>query len=100
MEMTELTPYIAQALGGVIGGNILGALTRGGGGIVGRTVLGAIGGVAAGYAAPLFVPADMMDALNRLVEGEYAEHARNLIIGSAGGGVVGLVTGLMIRPSA
>lgn len=98
--MSELMPFIVQAVGGVIGGNILGALTRGGGGVIGRTILGAIGGVGAGYGAPLVVPADIMETLSTLIDGENGVHLGNLIVGAAGGGVVGLVTGLLIRPSA
>ena len=51
MDWAMILPYVVQAVGGAVGGNIIGALTRGGGGIVGRTVIGAIGGVAAGWAA-------------------------------------------------
>ncbi|MDX2274741.1 MAG: hypothetical protein NW206_04750 [Hyphomonadaceae bacterium] len=100
MEMSELTPFIAQAIGGVIGGNILGALTRGGGGIIGRTILGAIGGVGAGYGAPLVVPADLLETISTLIDGENGAHLGNVIVGAAGGGIVGLVTGLLIRPSS
>ena len=45
MDMATILPYLVQALGGAVGGNILGAVTRGGGGVVGRTIIGAIGGV-------------------------------------------------------
>lgn len=100
MDMTTILPYVVQAVGGVVGGNILGALTRGGGGVVGRTIIGAIGGVAAGYAAPMFAPADLMTTLNTLIEGENGVHLGNLIVGAAGGGVLGLVSGLLIRPRA
>jgi hypothetical protein len=100
MEMTEFMPYIVQAVGGVIGGNIVGALTRGGGGVIGRTIIGAIGGVAAGYGAPLAVPADVLESLSTLIDGENGIHLGNLIVGAAGGGVFGLITGLLIRPSA
>jgi hypothetical protein len=100
MEMTELMPFIVQAVGGVIGGNIIGALTRGGGGVVGRTIIGAIGGVLAGYAAPMFVPGDLMETLSTLIDGENGVHLGNIIVGAAGGGVLGLITGLLIRPSA
>lgn len=100
MEMTELMPFIVQAVGGVIGGNILGALTRGGGGVIGRTILGAIGGVAAGYGAPMVVPADVLETVSTLIDGENGVHLGNLIVGAAGGGVIGLVSGLLIRPSA
>jgi hypothetical protein len=98
MDMTTILPYVVQAIGGVVGGNILGALMRGGGGVVGRTILGAIGGVTAGYAAPLFLPADITSTLNTLIEGENGVHLGNLIVGAAGGGVLGLITGLLIRP--
>ena len=40
MDLATILPYVVQALGGAIGGNILGAVTRGGGGI-----LGLIGGL-------------------------------------------------------
>jgi hypothetical protein len=100
MEMTEILPYAVQAVGGVIGGNILGALTRGGGGIVGRTIIGAIGGVAAGYAAPMAAPADLLGTISTLIEGENGAHLGNLIVGAGGGGVLGLISGLLIRPSA
>ena len=98
--MTEILPYAVQALGGVVGGNILGALTRGGGGVVGRTIIGAIGGVGAGYGAPMFVPGEMMQTISTLIEGENGVHLGNLIVGAGGGGVLGLVSGLLIRPRA
>lgn len=98
--MTEIMPYVVQAVGGVIGGNILGALTRGGGGVVGRTIIGAVGGVAAGYGAPMVVPADIMQTISTLIDGENGVHLGNLIVGAGGGGVLGLITGLLIRPSA
>ena len=97
MEMTEMMPFIVQAVGGVIGGKIIGALTRGGGGVIGRTILGAIGGVGAGYGAPLVVPADLMETLSTLIDGENGVHLANLITGGAGGGLLGLVGGLLIR---
>ena len=100
MEMSEILPYVVQAIGGVIGGNIMGALTRGGGGVVGRTIIGAVGGVGAAYAAPMFVPPDMMHMISTLIDGENGVHLGNLIVGAAGGGVLGLVSGLLIRPSS
>lgn len=100
MEMSELMPFIVQAVGGVIGGNILGALTRGGGGVIGRTIVGAIGGVAAGYGAPMVVPPDMMETISTLIDGENGDHLGNLIVGAGGGGVLGLISGLLVRPGA
>ncbi|MGE0595719.1 MAG: hypothetical protein AB7P07_05110 [Hyphomonadaceae bacterium] len=100
MELAELMPYIVQAIGGAVGGNILGALTRGGGGVVGRTIIGAIGGVGAGYAAPMALPADLLDTIYALIDGENGQHLGNAIVGGAGGGVLGLISGLLIRPRA
>jgi hypothetical protein len=99
MDMATILPYVVQAVGGAIGGNILGALTRGGGGLVGRTVIGAIGGVAAAYgAANVAAIGNITQMWSGLVQGEYATHASNLITGAAGGGVLGLIGGLLIRP--
>lgn len=100
MELAEILPYVVQAIGGVVGGNILGALTRGGGGVVGRTIIGAIGGVGAGFAAPMAVPPEMLSTVSTLIEGENGAHLGNIIMGAGGGGVLGLVSGLLIRPSA
>ena len=101
MDLATILPYAVLALGGAVGGNILGALTRGGGGIVGRTIIGAIGGVAAGYAAGA-VPAvgDIAANWSNLIEGENGVHLANLITGAIGGGVLGLIAGLLIRPRA
>lgn len=98
MEMAEVLPWVVLAAGGALGGNILGALTRGGGGIGGRTIIGAIGGVAAGYAA-MNVPAvaGVAENWNALIEGENAVHLANAITGAIGGAVLGLVGGLLIR---
>lgn len=99
MELATILPYIVQALGGAVGGNILGALTRGGGGVVGRTVIGAIGGVGAAFAATQ-VPAigGVTEMWSGLIDGENGAHLANLITGAAGGGILGLVGGLLIRP--
>lgn len=99
MDMATLLPYIVQAVGGAVGGNILGALTRGGGGIAGRTIIGALGGVGLGYAAGA-VPAIGNIAANwsGLIDGENGVHLANAITGAVGGGVLGLVGGLLIRP--
>jgi len=95
--------YVVQAVGGAVGGNILGALTRGGGGLVGRSLIGAIGGLAAGYGA------HNVDAVGNITQlwnaqmwsgfaGDNAVHISNLITGAAGGGILGLIGGLLIRP--
>lgn len=99
MDMATILPYVVLAIGGVVGGNILGALTRGGGGVVGRSIIGAIGGVGAGLAA-IHVPAaaGVTAMWGGLVEGENGVHLSNLITGAAGGGILGLVAGLLIRP--
>ena len=100
MDMATILPWVVLAVGGALGGNILGALTRGGGGIPGRTIIGAIGGVAAGYAA-MNVPAVQGVAANwsTLIEGDNAVHLANGITGAIGGAVLGLIGGLLIRSS-
>lgn len=98
MDMATILPYVVQAIGGAVGGNILGAITRGGGGMLGRTVIGAIGGVAAGYAgANVGAVGDITSMWGELIEGENGAHLANLITGAAGGGLLGLVGGLLIR---
>lgn len=98
MELATILPYILQAVGGAVGGNILGALTRGGGGIAGRTIIGALGGVGLAYAATA-VPAigGVTANWSGLIDGENGAHLANLITGAAGGGVLGLIAGLLIR---
>ncbi len=100
MDMATILPYLVQALGGAVGGNILGALTRGGGGIAGRTIIGALGGVAAAYAAAT-VPAvgGVTDMWANLMPNDAANsaHLWNLITGAAGGAILGLIGGLLIR---
>ena len=93
--------YIVQAVGGAIAGNILGAVTRGGGGIAGRTIIGAIGGVAAGYGAGAVeavgnVTANWAHLMPN--DATMSGHLSNLITGAAGGGILGLIAGLLIRP--
>lgn len=101
MDFATLTPLIVQAIGGLIGGNIFGALTRGGGGVIGRTIIGAIGGVAAGYATQnVGAVGDIAANWSGLLDGENGVHLANLITGAAGGGILGLVSGLLIRPRA
>jgi hypothetical protein len=98
MDMATLLPYIVQAVGGAVGGNILGLLTRGGGGVAGRTIIGAIGGVAAGYAAGnVAAVGDIASNWSALIDGDNAVHLSNLITGAIGGGILGLIGGLLIR---
>lgn len=98
MDWATILPYVVQAVGGAVGGNILGALTRGGGGIVGRTVIGAIGGVAAGWAGGNVEAVSGVTSMwGNLIDGENGVHLSNLITGAIGGGVLGLIGGLLIR---
>lgn len=98
MDMATILPFIVQAVGGAIGGNILGALTRGGGGVVGRTIIGAVGGIAAGFSADAVPAVGGVTAMwGALIEGENGAHLSNLITGAAGGGIFGLIGGLLIR---
>jgi len=98
MDWATILPYVVQAVGGAVGGNILGALTRGGGGIVGRTVIGAIGGVAAGWAGGNVEAVSGVTSMwSNLIDGENGVHLSNLITGAAGGGILGLIGGLLIR---
>jgi hypothetical protein len=98
MDWATILPYAVQALGGAVGGNILGAVTRGGGGLVGRTVIGAIGGVAAGYAGGNVEAVSSVTSMwSNLIDGENGVHLANLITGAAGGGILGLIGGLLIR---
>lgn len=98
MDMATILPYVVQAIGGAVGGNVLGAVTRGGGGLLGRTVIGAIGGVAAGYAGEnVAAVGEMTTMWSGLIEGENGAHLANLITGAAGGGILGLIGGLLIR---
>jgi hypothetical protein len=99
MDQATIIMYVVQALGGVVGGNILGALTRGGGGVVGRTIFGAIGGLAAGWAAGnVAMVSDVAANWRNLLAGEPGAHLSNLITGGIGGGLLGLIAGLIVRP--
>jgi hypothetical protein len=96
-----LLAYVIQAVGGIVGGNILGALTRGGGGVVGRSLIGAIGGLGGGYAAAHFDAVSNITSMwgSLLGAGDpNSSHLSDLITGALGGGVLGLVGGLLIRP--
>ncbi len=98
MDWASILPYAVQAIGGAVGGNIIGALTRGGGGLVGRTVIGALGGVAAGWAGGnVEFVSGITSTWANLIDGENGIHLSNLITGAAGGGIVGLISGLLIR---
>jgi len=98
MDWTTILPYAAQAIGGAVGGNILGAATRGGGGLLGRTLIGAIGGVAAGWAGGNVEAVSGVTSLwSNLIDGENGAHLANLITGAGGGGILGLISGLLIR---
>lgn len=103
MDMATLMPWIVTAVGGALGGNILGALTRGGGGIAGRTIIGALGGVGLGYVASM----PSMEMVHGITanwanlmpnDATMSGNIANLITGAIGGGVLGLVGGLLIRP--
>jgi hypothetical protein len=90
--------YIVQAVGGAIGGNILGAVTRGGGGLAGRTLIGALGGVGLGFAAGnVEAVGNITQMWSGLIEGDNGAHLANAITGAAGGGVLGLIGGLLVR---
>jgi hypothetical protein len=90
--------YIVQAVGGAIGGNILGAVTRGGGGLAGRTLIGALGGVGLGFAAGnVEAVGNITQMWSGLIEGDNGAHLANDITGAAGGGVLGLIGGLLVR---
>lgn len=95
----QILAYIVQAVGGAVTGNVMGALTRGGGGIVGRTLAGAIGGVAAGFAGEQVQAVGNITSMwGNLIEGDNGRHLANLITGGAGGGIVSLIAGLLVRP--
>ncbi len=97
--MDAYIPLIVQALGGVIGGNVIGGLTRGGGGVLIRSIVGALGGVGAAQGLPQLEQAQpVLTAIYSLVQGEAGQHLGNLIIGAGGGGLLGLISGLLVRP--
>jgi hypothetical protein len=97
MDMNTMLPWLLQAVGGAVGGNILGALTRGGGGVVGRTVIGAIGGVAAGYGAEHVAAVGNITQMWGNLAGDNSAKVADIITGAAGGGILGLIGGLLIR---
>lgn len=98
MDLTTYLPYIVQAVGGLIGGNVIGGLTGGGGGVVGRSIAGVIGGLAAGQGLPHVEAAQpVVSSLYGLMQGDMGQHVGNLIVGAGGGGILGLVSGLLIR---
>ncbi len=104
MDLATILPYVVQAVGGAVGGNILGVLLRGGGGLPGRTLIGAIGGVALGYLAS--ADGANVEAIRGVTQNwanlmpddqALSAHIANAITGAAGGGAVGLISGLLIR---
>lgn len=103
--MDMILPYVVSAVGGAVGGNILGLLTRGGGGVVGRSLIGAIGGAGLAFAASpdganVAAIADITKNWGSLLGEGNAQNANlaNLITGATGGGVLGLIGGLLLRP--
>lgn len=101
MDYSVYIPFVLQALGGLVAGNILGGLTGGGGGALGRSIAGVIGGLAAGQGLPQVDQAQgVLDAVYGLVQGEGGRHLGDFIVGGAGGGVLGLIAGLILRPKS
>lgn len=103
MDQAVILPYVVLALGGAVGANVVGALMRGGGGVIGRTLIGVIAGAGAGMLA-LYIPQlGQMTLLWRDLlpdSPENSVHVGNLITGAIGGAIIGLVTGLLIRPAS
>ena len=99
MDISAYLPLLLQALGGLVAGNILGGLTRGGGGAVGRSIAGIVGGLAAGQGLPHLDQAKpVLDMVYGLMQGDTGQRLGDLIVGAGGGGVLGLISGLLIRP--
>jgi hypothetical protein len=96
--------YVVLAIGGIVAGNIIGGLTRGGGGVVGRTIFGAIGGLALGWAAGPDGHVEMISNVaanwSNLMPAnpEPSKYLGYLITGGIGGAVLGLIAGLLVRP--
>lgn len=101
MDFSPYLPWIAQALGGLAVGNVIGGLTRGGGGVVGRSIAGVIGGLAAGQVLPSVAQAgEILAAVYGLMDGDHGRQLGDLIVGAGGGGALGLMGGLIVRPRA
>lgn len=99
MDISAYLPLIVQALGGLAAGNITGALTRGGGGVLGRSIAGIIGGLAAGQGIGQVAGAEgLLEAVYGFAQGDVGQHIGNLIVGAGGGGLLGLIAGLVLRP--
>ena len=101
MDPTILA-YVVQAIGGAVASNVLGAVTRGGGGIAGRTIVGALGGVAAGFGASnVEAVGNIAGNWSNLMpdDATLSGHIANAVTGAAGGGILGLVSGLLWRKS-
>lgn len=99
MDMAFIIAHLVQAIGGLIGGNLVGAAMRGGGGPTGRAIVGAVGGLAAGFGLPLIAP-DLSAALSGLIAGEAGLQLGNLIVGAGGGAILGAISGLVVRTRA
>ncbi|MES1156918.1 MAG: hypothetical protein ABUL73_03970 [Alphaproteobacteria bacterium] len=101
MDQATMLHYVVLALGGLVGANVLGALTRGGGGVIGRSIFGVIGGLAGGFAVDNVAQIGAVSQLwgNLLPSNpDYSTRLAELITGAVGGGVFGFVTGMLIRP--
>ena len=92
--MENILPLILSAVGGVVIGPILTKLT--GGGATGGLLGGIIGGLAAHYG---------LDAANIQVLGDAAASAtapmnivNSLLEGGVGGGVLGVIAGMVMKP--
>ncbi|MBI1251593.1 MAG: hypothetical protein GC189_08995 [Alphaproteobacteria bacterium] len=94
--MSSLIATAVQALGGIVGANIFGAMTRGGGAFV-RTLVGAAAGVGAAWALQMNAPATF-DWFTNLTPGEAGRQFGYLLIGAGGGALVGLLVGVMFAP--
>ncbi|MES1198927.1 MAG: hypothetical protein ABUS48_03000 [Pseudomonadota bacterium] len=100
MDQALILHYVVLAIGGAVGGNILGALSRGAGGVVGRTILGAAAGAGAGYATGAVEQLGAWAAMwgNLLpTSPDNSRRLGELITGAIGGGLVTLVVGLFTR---
>jgi len=101
MDQATILHYVVLALGGLVGANVIGALTRGGGGVIGRCLFGVIGGIGAGFAVDNIELARTASQVwaNILPDNpENSARLAELITGAIGGAVLGLVTGMLIRP--
>ena len=101
MDQATMLHYVVLALGGLVGANVIGALTRGGGGVIGRSLFGVIGGAAGGLAVEHVAQIGAASQLwSNLLPSSPDNSTRlaELITGAIGGAVFGFVTGMLIRP--